>query len=116
MKKVALLSLLIMTSLCGCTAIDAPFKPSTGIIFTSYKAPLTTNFENTKYLKNSGRASNTFIGYSIFTISFGDSGLKKVMNDGYLDSVEYADYEFTQVLGIFSRTTVTAYGKEENRK
>jgi len=35
----------------------------------------------------------------------------KAAKNGNLSKVEYADYEYFSVLGIYQKTTVTAYGE-----
>ncbi len=113
MKKLSL-TLLVLTILSGCAFTEAPFQPAPGFFYTNYRAPLTTEFKNVDMNKTLGEGHDTYVGYSIISFGFGDAGLKKAMEDASLKKVAYADYEFTQVLGVFSKTTVRAFGSKTN--
>jgi len=110
MKKV-LAMLFVMLLLQGCvSAPNAPFKPSEGLIYTHYKAPLTTNFNKTQNVTTKGVSSVTQVAYYIFGFTIGDASLKKAVNDGYLKDALYADYDWMRILGIFGKLKVRAYG------
>ena len=105
--------LFVMLFLQGCvSAPRAPFKPSTGLIYTNVKAPLTLNTDKTKLSTIEGMSSTTHVAVYYFSFAVGDAGLKKALRDGLLEKAAYADYEWTSILGMFGRLTVHAYGTE----
>lgn len=113
MKKVFAI-LFVMLFLQGCVqAPGAPFRPSEGLLYTDYKAPLTTNFNKTKRIKSEGVSSTTHVAYYILSFAIGDASLKEAMKNGDLENIMYADYEWLNVLGIFGRLKVYAYGVEK---
>ena len=116
MKK-AFAILLVMLLLQGCvSAPDAPFKPSEGLLYTSYKAPLTVNFDKTKQTDIEGLSSTTHVSVYCIGFALDDASLQKAMKDGEFEKAVYADYEWMNVLGIFGRLKVHAYGLEEHKK
>lgn len=104
--------LFVIFLLPGCANPRAPFKPSTGLLYTDIKAPLTLDFENQKMIKTQGAAMSTYVAYYFLSFSIGDNSLQKAIKDGMLEHAEYADYEWLCVLGMFGRMTVNAYGPE----
>ena len=113
MKK--LFAILLATILLqGCVSPpDAPFQPSTGIIFTSIKAPLTLDTDKSKFSSIEGMASTTHVAFYYFSFAVGDASLEQAMKDGLLKNVAYADYEWVSLFGIFGRLTVHTYGESK---
>lgn len=99
--------------LVGCAShYKAPFHPPTGYLFSDYKAPLQTKFNQTPAQpKGHGKAS-TLCLYLPFYLSFAwdDCSVEEAARDGNLAAVDYSDYEFFTILGIFGKMTVHAYG------
>ncbi|MBR6412845.1 MAG: hypothetical protein IKS41_06790 [Alphaproteobacteria bacterium] len=110
--------LLVMLFLQGCASgakPSAPFMPSTGIIYTHIKAPLSLNVEKTEVSEKRGRSSDFLVAYSAYGVGFGRAGLEDTLQElrrknKVLETVDYADYEWFSILGIFNRLTVNAYG------
>ena len=112
MKKL-LAILFVMLFLQGCVSPpEAPFKPSTGLIYTHVKAPLTVNVDKAKLSTTEGTSSTTHVAIYYFSFAVGDADLKKALRDGLLEKCAYADYEWTSILGMFGRLVVHAYGTE----
>lgn len=53
-------------------------------------------------------------GGSALSIGWGDMSIEKAMENGGLKEVVYADAREMQILRIFTRTTIIAYGPAEN--
>jgi len=49
--------------------------------------------------------------YSIVSIGWGDMSRRAALEEGRLEEVIYADAQTTQILGIFEKVTIQAYGK-----
>lgn len=92
----------------GC-AFRAPVIPPTGLLFSNYNAPLTTEFDGTPAsgLKK-GEASSMSV-LSLF--AFGDCSLNAAAEEGGLSTIEYCDYSYLNVLGLFQKFTLVAHGK-----
>lgn len=112
--------LLVMLFLQGCASgvePNAPFMPSTGIIYTHIKAPLSLDVEKAEVSDKQGRASDFLVAYSIYGVGFGRAGLEEALQkvrrgDKALETANYADYEWFSILGVFNRLTVNAYGTQ----
>jgi len=61
-----------------------------------------------------GTASTFYVRDPIFTgadLSWDDASIAAAAENGKLHSVYSADYEVIQILGVFGKFTVTAYGE-----
>ena len=109
MKKLIgfnILTALVLSLMTGC--VTAPFVPPQGMAFSQTAAPLDIEFEDTKIAgTKSGRAEITCI-LGLFT--FGDASSKAAAANGGITTIDHADYEHFNVLGIFQKTTVIVYG------
>lgn len=101
-------------ALAGCTAYQTPVRPRTGVLFAKCTAPLSVNFKNTPVCTKQGSAETIYFHDPLLTgLSFAweRAGIKEAALAGGLTTVEYADYEFTLVLGVFGKFRVIAYGR-----
>ncbi|MEN6627342.1 MAG: TRL domain-containing protein [Candidatus Sumerlaeia bacterium] len=125
-RKLALLfcmAALLTTAGCGMYGIPkAPLMPPVGIIYTDIKAPLqakndwTLDYHNTPVNPGkTGTSSCIYVGipfYPMLSVALMDPAtVETAAKSGGLNEVEYADYQFFTVLGVFSRFTVNAYGR-----
>ena len=105
MKKI-LLSIAILFMLSACTT--APFMPAQGLVYTNTKAPLSIGFHKTEL----GNKVGTATSYSVLSLfSFGDVSAQAAARNGRIRIMKYADYEFTNVFFLFSKTTLYVYGE-----
>ena len=110
-------TLFVMLLLQGCvSAPDAPFVPSTGLLFTEIKAPLSLEYDHQKIIKTYGQATTTHVAYYILSFAIGDASLNKAIKDGELKNAAYVDYEWFSVLGIYGKLKVNAYGLAESKE
>lgn len=98
---VAALGLAAMT---GC--VSAPFVPPMGLV-SEVKAPLSTD-GNWKAGLKSGKASVKCV---LGLYAWGDASITEAARNGGLSRVDYVDYEYTNVIGIWQRATVVVYGE-----
>ncbi len=139
-KGLVLLLLLVAVGLPGCLGLTtAPVQPPHGAIYTRIRAPLTVNYHNTKVADTQaqpateevngifgrytakaagckvGTASTTYLSIPLWYISLDFAwdrcDIETAAKQGGLQKVHYADYEVEEVLGIFGRFTVRAYGE-----
>lgn len=118
LKKLTVVScfaiLASVVSGCRANSMMGKFKPPSGLLVTSMKMPLTTEFNETPVKQKKGVASTTYIYDFLLTgldFAWEDCSIDKAAANGNLTTVEYADVEVFQVFGIFGKTTVTAYGE-----
>ncbi len=108
----AMCGLVLLVS--GCVAYRTPVRPPSGGLFTRYKAPLTTQYNQTAVCEKSGSTSSLYVRDIIVTgldIGWGKADIATAARNGGLQTVKYADYEILAVLGAFGRFTVTVYGE-----
>ncbi len=119
MKLIKLTKIIAVTSfltvLTGCAGIAArgEFVPPMGVLFTKINAPITTDFDETSIKEDKGSVSSLYIYDPFITglsFAWADCSVAAAAKKGGLKSVEYADCERLIILGIFGKTTVTAYG------
>lgn len=103
MKKILVASL-FCTALCGC--ISAPFQPPVGMV-SRVKAPLSTD-GNWKVGMKSGSADVQCV---LGLYAWGDCSITAAAEKGGLKRVDYVDYSYDNIIGIWQRAMVTAYGE-----
>ena len=103
MKK-SLIASVFMVALCGC--ISAPFQPPAGMI-SLVSAPLSTDGNWKVGMKSGSAAVQCVLGLC----AWGDCSITAAAENGGLKRVDYVDYSYDNVLGIWQRAKVTAYGE-----
>jgi len=98
----------------GC--YTAPFKPPQGVIFTQVKAPLQVNQKHARVSPYAGSSTSSFFHLWYIDLAWDNCSVEKAAKAGGLATVNYADYEFFSILGIYGRMTVTAYGDKAEVK
>ena len=102
----------LLAALTGCMQHQTPVRPPEGGLYTGYRAPLTTNFNNTKLGTKVGVARTVYISIPFLWIDFAlDScDIRTAARNGGIKTVTYADYEVQKVLGLFGEFTVRVHG------
>jgi hypothetical protein len=101
----------------SCAGYKAPFMPPTGAIFASGSAPLSLDHDQTPVeTAATGSSSTLFVcvpfTYGALSFAWDDASVKTAAAKGGVGKVQYADYEYFQVLGFFGRMTVHAHGEK----
>ena len=100
----------LVLTLCGCTSVTAEFKPPTGFLVSSYKAPLTIKADNIKI----GRVRQRKYVTSFLWIPLGFPSI--AVTDGFNSrpgAAVYADYEYFSVFGgLFQSVSVVTYDEK----
>ncbi len=99
----------------GCAnSLRAPVRPPGGLLFTNYQAPLTTNFSETSRGAKVGTGEAMYLRIPLIFVNpdlaWGDASIQTAARNGGITTVQYADYEYLTVLGIFSKVTVRVHG------
>lgn len=123
-KLALLLAMAALMMTAGCGTLDCahmgpfpktPLLPPQGILFSQFKAPLTLNYHATAVNPGKvGTATTHYVAlfYPMLSVSVMDpASVETAARNGGIKNVEYADYEVMQILGIYSRFTITAYGE-----
>ena len=97
----------VLWAAAGC--FRAPVIPPTGLVFSQFNAPLTTEFDQTAAngLSTGEAASTSVLGL----VAYGDCSLDAAAKAGGLSTIEYCDYSYLNVLGVYQKFTVVAHGK-----
>ena len=103
MKKILVASVFV-AALCGC--ISAPFQPPVGMV-SQVKAPLSTDGNWKVGLKSGSSSAQSVLG----VYAWGDCSITAAAENGGLKRVDYVDYSYDNIIGIWQRTRVTAYGE-----
>jgi len=107
------LSTLLFAS--GCTSnLRARVVPPNGLIFTQYKAPLTLNFRGNKVGKKKANGTTRYILEPFLNTSwgFGSAGVGEAAKEYNMKNVDYIDYEYFNVLGIYEEFKIVPQGRE----
>jgi hypothetical protein len=91
----------------------APVRPPAGLLYTNQHAPLLVDFRDTELGTKHGKATVSYFQDILLTginVAWGDASLEKAARNGNIQKLRHADYEVFNVLGVFIRFTVHAYG------
>ncbi len=117
MQRIAvLLAGCLLLTLSGCAMMyQAPVQPPPGALFAQIQAPLTVNFEATEV--DGGKTGSDTHQYILIpflwqSIAWSEpASIEAAGRNGGLTRIDYADYEMFNVLGIYTRMTITAHGQ-----
>ena len=107
MKKLLCLACLAVlgSTLMGCLA--APVVPPYGIAYTNFKAPLDVDYDPTSVAGKSGYAQTESV---LGLVAWGDASARTAADDAHLKTIDGADYEYFNVLGVYQKFTTIVYG------
>ncbi|HQQ92319.1 MAG TPA: TRL domain-containing protein [Kiritimatiellia bacterium] len=94
-----------MLAFTGC--LTAPFAPPMGAV-TAVEAPLSIDHNRSAMASKKGESSAMCI---LGLVSVGDASTQAAAQEGGLKTVHFLDYKYFNVLGIYQKTTVMAYGE-----
>jgi hypothetical protein len=112
---IALILSILLLIATGCAApFKAPIVPPCGFIYTYIKAPCSTKYKETPVKGKKYRYSATHYLYEpIFGTSWGwgDASIQKIAERNGIKKIEYVDYEFLNVLGVYRQLTIIPHGQ-----
>ena len=103
MKKI-LVPLVIAVLGAGC--LSAPFQPPSGMVAV-VKAPLSTEGNLKAGLKHGVSVSKSVLGL----YAWGDCSISAAAAAGGLTRVDYLDYKYLNIIGIYQEAEIHAYGE-----
>ncbi len=100
----------------GCTPmLRSPIIPPCGIIYTRIKAPCSTKYKETRVgEKRPYWTSFTEYVYEPFygtSWAWGDASIQKIAELNKLKNIDYVDYEYLNVLGIYQLLIIMPRGQ-----
>lgn len=96
----------LLSILGGCYL--APVVPPVGIAYANVTAPLDPDTAGSPC----GGKVGVSTSYSIASLfAWGDCGLAAAAKNGKLSKMDYADYQFLNVLGVYQQFTLRVYGE-----
>ncbi len=113
MKKIALLTvvglMLVFTVGCAGGVYVTPVQPPPGLMFARLNGPISNNFDAGAVvtMKKGTATSENVLGL----VSVGDCSLSAAAQDGNIRKIHYADYQFENILGVYSKFTTVVYGE-----
>ena len=99
----AVLSVLFVAS--GCQL--APVQPPLGMIFSQIRAPVDIDCDNTDLGSKVGQAGAVSV---LGLIAVGDASVQAAARQAGITTVKHLDYEFMNILGLYTNMKITAYG------
>ena len=101
-----LLAVVVCVGVVGC--YSTPVMPPQGYVVSNIKAPLSADNQGViaTYTKHGEATVENYLGI----ISTGDCSIKAAVKDVGIKSINYADYEYFNVLGVYQKFTVHVYG------
>ena len=108
MKRL-LASLCLAGGLLGLNAcIVAPVVPPLGFIYSDLHAPLDVNYDKTAINGKKGEAESMSI---LGLVAMGDASAAAAATNGGLKTINSADYEYHNILGIIQNYKTVVYGE-----
>lgn len=98
---------------CGSLPVRVPVQPARGFLWSHFRAPMQTDFDETELGAKHGEATVWYLHDALWTgssIAWGDGSLAEAALDGDIRDVRHADYEFLAIAGVVVRFRVHAYG------
>ena len=98
----------------GCIAWEAPVQPTRGGLITIYSAPLSIEGCRIPVGGKVGTASTMYFRDVLITglgFAWDDASIKEAARNGGISEVYYADYEITEILGMFGKLTTRVHGE-----
>jgi len=107
MRQALLLLLAVVVCMGAMGCYVAPVKPPVGWVFSEIQAPLDPTLEKTTLGGKMGEAKTVcYVGM----VTIGDCSVKAAADSKGITTINHADYEYKNVLGIYQEFTVRVYG------
>ena len=106
MKKIAAIVLVTLLAFGVAGCLSAPFQPPSGVVSVT-TAPLSTEGNWDVGTKRGEASSSSVLGL----YASGDCSIATAARNGGLKKIYHTDYEYLNVIGIWQKATVIAYGE-----
>lgn len=82
---------------------------SSGCVYSNFRVPVSRDFSNTKKAEKMGVSK---CHSAVWLIGWGDAGLQAAAEEGGLNTLEYVDYEYMNILfGLYMSRKTIVYGQ-----
>jgi hypothetical protein len=108
MSKMCLSLTIVAASIVLTGCLTAPVMPPPGFVYTSYKAPLDYDSQQSPIGSRVGTAETKSI---LGLVAWGDGSYRTAAENGKINTVHGADYEYFNVLGVYQKYTTILHGE-----
>jgi hypothetical protein len=82
---------------------------TSGCVYSNFRVPVSRDFRNTQKVTKSGVSSSHSVAW---IAAWGDGGLQAAAEQGDLQTLEYVDYQFMNILfGLYMNRKTIVYGQ-----
>lgn len=108
MKRLVLIAVAaaVCVGIAGC--YSTPVMPPGGWAIANIKAPLSA--DNFKVSVETTKTGLAMVENYLGLISIGDCSIETAAKQGGIKTIEYADYEYFNVLGVYQKFTIKLHG------
>jgi hypothetical protein len=96
----------VLALLQGC--LTAPVIPPLGKAYSDVKAPLSINYNPTNVGRKFGKSESISI---LGLVATGDASTQAAAANGGISKIDFADYAYYNVLGVYQRYVTIVYGE-----
>jgi hypothetical protein len=108
MRKLLACTMLAGVALLLNACYSAPVRPPVGMIFSDISAPISVDFEKAKVGHKTGTATAESV---LGLVSWGDASTNAAAKAGGIQTTEYTDYHFYNVLGVYMKFETKVIGE-----
>ncbi len=108
LRSAAILGAAAGVALMSTGCLRAPVIPPYGIIYSEIQAPLDHDFDETLVPSKAGRSESISI---LGLVAVGDASINTAAKEGGLSVIHTADYEYTNILGIYQKYVTVVRGE-----
>lgn len=95
----------------GCAVpYGAPVVPPPGVLFSNVSAPIDIDMEKTQVTPQRPKMGEASVINVLGFFAFGDCSIQAAAEDGGLATIEHLDYSHLNILYLFQKFTIRAYG------
>jgi hypothetical protein len=107
-RRFAVISVIAGVASISTGCLRAPVVPPTGAVYTNIKAPLDHDFDQTKANLRQGKSRSICV---LGLIAGGDASIETAARNANLQVIHSADYEYTNILGIYQEYVTIVRGE-----
>ncbi len=107
MKKLLLLAVLVFGAIGLNACLVAPVIPPVGLAYSNLQAPLDIDYHASPVVGKHGTSESMAI---LGLVALGDASAATAAQNGGIKTIDHADYEYFNVLGVYQRYRTVVYG------
>ena len=106
-------SCIVFTGVRSPYGLNAPYVPYNGWMYSNTAFPVDLTYRGTFETEAVGRSSARNI---LGLVSWGSATVSEAARLGQLDRVDHIEAEYMTVIGVYTETTIKAYGVSEEQR